>query len=55
MVAALHAGDEQALREPVEPERRAYGWDFLSGDAGPAAEAAFAALARLLDAHTPAT
>jgi hypothetical protein len=36
-------------------ERRAYGWGFLSGDGGAAAEAAFAALARAVDARVPAT
>ena len=55
MFAALHAGDEQALRERIEAERRAYGWSYLSGDAGGDAERAFAALARLVDTHTPAT
>jgi hypothetical protein len=54
MFAALHTGDEQALRAHVAAERRTYGWDFLSGDAGAAAEAAFAALAQLVE-HPPAT
>lgn len=49
MFAALHAGDEQGLRERIKAERRNYGWGFLSGEPGAAAEAAFDALARQVD------
>ena len=45
MFAALQAGEEQALRERIEAERRTYGWGYLSGEPGAAAEAAFDALA----------
>ena len=43
MFAALHAGDSATFSELVETERRAFGWGYLSGSAGAAADAAFAA------------
>ena len=52
MFAALHAGDEETFRERIAAERRAYGWGFLSGEVGVAAEAAFDALARLVESQT---
>ena len=55
MFAALHAGDEQALRTLLERERRAFGWGYLSGDTGAAAEAAFATFASLVGSDTGAT
>ena len=37
------------LRELVASERRSYGWDYLDGPEGKAAEAAFDAFARLVE------
>jgi hypothetical protein len=41
----LYRGDMIAFKELISVEQRSYGWGFLSGDEGAAAEAAFAAFA----------
>jgi len=41
----LHCGDIVGVRKLVSTEQRSYGKDYLSGDEGAAAEAAFAAFA----------
>jgi hypothetical protein len=51
MFADLHGRQLDRLRERVAAERHAYGWSYLSGDAGEAAEAAFDALARRIEAE----
>lgn len=51
MLAALHEDPSLvALREVVASERRAYGWGYLSGDAGAEAERAFDEFAKIVDA-----
>ncbi len=39
----------EKLKELVAAERRSYGWDFLDGPAGKAAEAAFDSFAQLVE------
>jgi hypothetical protein len=41
MFAAIHAGDAGRLRDIVDNETRAFGWDSLSGDSGRRAEEAW--------------
>jgi hypothetical protein len=41
------------LRELVAAERRSYGWDFLDGPAGKAAESAFHRFAQLVEHEPP--
>jgi len=41
MFAAIHQGDVLRLKEIVDGETRAFGWGYLSGDEGSAAEAAW--------------
>jgi hypothetical protein len=50
MFAELHAGRISVLRELVESERHGYGWGYLSGDTGAAAESAFDVFARAVEA-----
>ena len=40
------------LKEVVVSERRSYGWDYLSGPEGKAAESAFDAFTRLVETAT---
>ena len=40
------------LKEVVVSERRSYGWDYLSGPEGKAAESAFDTFARLVETAT---
>ena len=40
------------LKELVASERRSYGWDYLDGTEGNAAEAAFNAFAKLVESAT---
>jgi hypothetical protein len=42
MFSALHRGDLDGFKILLATERRAFGWDFLSGEEGSAAEAAWA-------------
>ncbi|MFQ6021872.1 MAG: hypothetical protein ACE5NW_04055 [Acidiferrobacterales bacterium] len=53
MYAALekHRSIEK-LRELVASERRSYGWDYLDGSEGKAAEVAFNAFAKLVETAT---
>jgi hypothetical protein len=41
MFRALHRGSLQDLKALVEQERHGFGWSYLSGAAGDAAETAF--------------
>ena len=41
MFSALHRGDLEGFKMLLATERRAFGWDFLSGEEGSAAEAAW--------------
>ena len=51
MLAALHEDlSLVALREQVASERHAYGWGYLSGDAGTSAEKAFDEFAKIVEA-----
>ena len=53
MYAALEKHRSVAkLKELVASERRSYGWDYLDGSEGKAAEAAFNAFATLVEAAT---
>ncbi len=40
------------IKEVVASERRSYGWDYLSGPEGKAAESAFDAFAKLVETAT---
>lgn len=51
MFSDLHSGSHGTLRERIESERHSYGWGYLTGDAGAAAEAAFDAFARLVESE----
>lgn len=48
----MHAlsNDRDGLESVVSSERRAYGWDYLEGSEGAAAEGAFARLSALIEA-----
>ncbi len=44
----VHGADEQRISDWMETERHAFGWAYLSGAAGEAAENAFADLAKAI-------
>ena len=46
MCAAATNNDIKKIEELIENERRSFGWDFLAGTTGAAAEAAFVKLAK---------
>ncbi len=51
MFASFHTASPIAtLKKHVADERRAYGWGFLSGEEGSAAEKAFDEFAKLVEA-----
>jgi len=50
MFADLHRGDMTALARRVVEERRSFGWSFLAGDSGAAAEKAFDEFAKSVEA-----
>lgn len=51
MFASLHSDSPlEALKEQVADERHSYGWGFLSGEEGSAAERAFHEFAKLVEA-----
>jgi hypothetical protein len=45
----LHRDDMVSAKALVANERRSFGWDFLDGDAGATAEAAFSNFAVFMD------
>ena len=49
MFSPVHNGDLATLRILVAHERRSFGWSYLSGQCGKAAEAAFQRFASALD------
>lgn len=51
MFASLHRGDLKGFKALLASERCAYGWGFLAGDCGAAAEAAWTRFAELAEAH----
>ena len=55
MFVAIDAGDHAELMRIVAGEEHGYGWSFLDGAVGEAAEASFSAFATSVRSRAPAT